>query len=243
MSLKTLYNFSFPLFPWRGFSFSVSPPEEKMALSHLLLRRLKCSKPLSFCLLSQIPNSVDFSSLSTAPDSTHQSSPTPKPTSLSARMNFIFEQIDEVDKKREEKDQTLQRIRAWRESKKQKDGPSFDPAPNPPVGDSVEDLKSELVKSEAFLANTDVKEVELVHPWAEWIELMERLVQQNYFDRRRKDEDGMMEGLGFDLSEVATQQDKGLDFARDYKTVQAAVVNFGRDRFDILRFCFEDSMP
>ncbi|KAL0449540.1 UNVERIFIED_CONTAM: hypothetical protein Slati_1510400 [Sesamum latifolium] len=110
-------------------------------------------------------------------------------------------------------------------------------AQTPPERDSMEDLKSELVKSEAFLVNNDVKkEVELVHPWPEWIELMERLVQQNYFDHRRKDEDGMIEGLGFDLSGAATEDHKGLDFTRDFRTVQAAVVNFGRDRFDILRF-------
>lgn len=147
--------------------------------------------------------------------------------------------MDEIDKNREEKDQTLQRIRTWRESKKHKDSPSTDPAPDPPSGDSMDVLKSELEKSEAFLGKSDMKkEVELVHPWPEWIELMERLLQQNYFDQRRKDEDRMMEGLGFDVSEAKTQDNKRLDFARDFKTVEAAVVNFGRDRFDILRFCF-----
>ncbi|KAK4406648.1 hypothetical protein Sango_0671300 [Sesamum angolense] len=207
-----------------------------MALSHLLLRRFNCSRPLSLYCLAKVPDTAGFSSLSPAADSSDQSPSIPKPTSLSARMSFIFEQIDEIDKKREEKDQTLQRIRAWRESKKQQNGPSSEPAQTPPERDSMEELKSELVKSEAFLVNNDVKkEVELVHPWPEWIELMERLVQQNYFDHRRKDEDGMMEGLGFDLSGAATEDHKGLDFTRDFKTVQAAVVNFGRDRFDILR--------
>lgn len=213
-------------------------PRKKMTLSHLLLRRFKCSKSIYLHLLSQIQNKAGFSSLSNAADSTNQSPSTPKPTSLSARMSFIFEQIDEIDKKREEKDETLQRIRAWRESKKHQNGPSSDPAPEPSEFDAEEDLKSELVKSEEFLANSDAKkEVELVHPWAEWIELMERLVQQNYFDHRRKDEDGMMEGLGIDLSEASIMEDKGPGFAQDFKTVQAAVVNFGRDRFDILRFC------
>ncbi|KAG8363828.1 hypothetical protein BUALT_Bualt19G0062800 [Buddleja alternifolia] len=204
-----------------------------MALSHLLLRRLKYSKTLS-----QIPYTLSFASLSNAPDSTNQSPTTPKPTSLSARMSFIFEQIDEIDKQREEKDQTLQRIRAWRDSKNQKNNNhSVDPVPDPPELDSVEDLKSELAKSEALLEVSNVKkEVELVHPWAEWIELMERLVQQNYFDHKRKDEDGMMEGLGIDLSEGVAEEDKGIDFMRDFKTVQAAVINFGRDRFDILRY-------
>ncbi|KAL8028902.1 hypothetical protein ABFX02_14G192900 [Erythranthe guttata] len=207
-----------------------------MALSNLLLRRLKCSEIFSLRLLSQFPIRANFSSLSNSAESTHQPPPTPKPTSLSARMSFIFEQIDEIDKKHEEKDETLQRIRAWRESKKQTNSPNSGPAPNRPEPDAMEDLKSELVKSESFLGSGDVKkEVELVHPWAEWIELMERLVQQNYFDHRRKDEDGMMEGLGIDFSEGSKMEDKRLDFARDFRTVQDAVINFGRDRFDILR--------
>lgn len=77
------------------------------------------------------------------------------------------------------------------------------------------------------------KEVELVHPWPEWIELMERLVQQNYFDHKRKDEDKMIEDLGFKMEEVV---DQGFDFTRDWKTVQTACLNFGKDRFDIFRF-------
>lgn len=80
------------------------------------------------------------------------------------------------------------------------------------------------------------KEVEVVHPWPEWIELMERLVQQNYFDHRRKDEDRMVQEMGFDASEVALTADdsQGLDF-KDLKTVHTACVNFGKDRFDIFR--------
>lgn len=108
--------------------------------------------------------------------------------------------------------------------------------------DSTAELKSELAKSEAFLGSIDAKkEVEFVHPWPEWIELMERLVQQNYFDHKRKDEDGMMRGIGFDMSasSAVEEEDQLPDFARDFKTVQAALVNFGRDRFDILRLCFE----
>ncbi|KAL6493387.1 hypothetical protein OROGR_032477 [Orobanche gracilis] len=203
-----------------------------MTISHLLLRRLKCSKSLSQYLLSEIPNAVGFSSITNSADSANESPLIAKPSSLSARMSFIFEQIDEIDKKREEKDVTLQRIRAWRESKKHQKDPGLEPEP-------AEELKAELVKSEVLLANSDVKkEVELVHPWAEWVELMERLVRQNYFDHRRTDEDGMMEGLGFDMREAATEDDKGLDFTRDFKTVQTAIINFGRDRFDILRFCF-----
>ncbi|KAL2490545.1 zinc finger (Ran-binding) family protein [Abeliophyllum distichum] len=209
-----------------------------MVFSHFLLRRLKChpsAKPRPF-LLRKIPKNP-FSSNSTS-DSTqsHPAATAAQPTSLSARMSFVFEQIDAIDKQRSEKDQTLQRIRAWRESKKQNPPESTGDSPK---SDSEEKLQSGLVqeikdenRSEGLLANVK-REVELVHPWTEWIELMERLVQQNYFDHRRKDEDGMMEGLGFELSEAA--EDKVPDFTRDFKSVQTAVLNFGRDRFDILR--------
>lgn len=78
------------------------------------------------------------------------------------------------------------------------------------------------------------KEMEVVHPWPEWIELMERLVKQNYFDHRRKDEDKMVKDLGFD-DVVEDDIDVGIDF-NDFKTVQTASLNFGKDRFDILRF-------
>lgn len=77
------------------------------------------------------------------------------------------------------------------------------------------------------------KEVELVHPWPEWMEFMERLVKQNYFDHRRKDEDKMVKDLGFS-DVVEDVVDVGIDF-NDFKTVQTACLNFGKDRFDILR--------
>nr|KYP71223.1 hypothetical protein KK1_010472 [Cajanus cajan] len=60
---------------------------------------------------------------------------------------------------------------------------------------------------------------------------METLVHQNYFDHRRRDEDKMVHDLGFDPPEVA----EGFDFTNDFKSVQMACLNFGRDRFDILR--------
>lgn len=152
-------------------------------------------------------------------------------------MSFLFQQIDEIDKQRQEKDQALQRIRDWRESKRQQNAPT--PTSDLPDSDpdSLRELNSELVKSEGLMSTTNEKsDVELVHPWPEWIELMERLVQQNYFDHRRKDEDGMMRGLGFDMSEVDNlEKGKGLDFTRDFDSVRTAAVNFGKDRFDILR--------
>ncbi|KAA8545132.1 hypothetical protein F0562_019979 [Nyssa sinensis] len=211
--------------------------------SLLLLRRLsshnmnlhRASRPL---FLSSLLTPKHFSSLSSLQtNSTTTNSSDPKPTSLSARMSFVFDQIDAIEKERSQKDETLQRIRAWRESKKNKNNE-----------DRNGGLRSnELNSSESNLSGLDSGEleakrnereglldrkVELVHPWPEWIEFMERLVQQNYFDLRRKDEDKMVQDLGFDMSEVA---EEGFDFTRDWKTVQTASLNFGRDRFDILR--------
>ena len=79
--------------------------------------------------------------------------------------------------------------------------------------------------------------MEVVHPWPEWIELMERLVGQNYFDHRRKDEDRMVKELGFNASEAVGVEDDnvGINF-KDFKAVHTACVNFGKDRFDIMRF-------
>ncbi|KZV52375.1 hypothetical protein F511_32598 [Dorcoceras hygrometricum] len=206
-----------------------------MASSQLGRRLHSITKALP-PFLSHSSNATPFSSLSAAADSAHHSNSTPEPTSLSARMSFLFQQIDEIDKQRQEKDQTLQRIRDWRETKKQQDAPAPTSADSH-VSDSLKELDSELVKTEGLMSATNEKmELELVHPWPEWIELMERLVQQNYFDHRRKDEDGMMRGLGFDMSEVDIQEKgKGLDFTRDFDSVRTAAVNFGKDRFDILR--------
>ncbi|KAL5566064.1 hypothetical protein UlMin_029228 [Ulmus minor] len=201
--------------------------------SLLLLRRLslsssnaKLSPSLSYLLTTQTR------SFSTSSPDTKPSSP------LSARLSFVFDQIDAIEKERSEKDETLQRIRAWRESKK-----AQNPEPEVASGDkesnsAASSAESELVfdsrqrESERSLGVKS--EVELVHPWPEWIELMERLVQQNYFDHRRKDEDRMIQESGFDPSQVASADSAGLDF-KNYKLVQTACINFGKDRFDILR--------
>lgn len=149
-------------------------------------------------------------------------------------MSFVFDQIDSIERDRSEKDDALQRIRAWRESKKTKTdeknhGQGFTPSESNESGE----LEVREVKEREVGGLADRK-VEVVHPWPEWIELMERLVQQNYFDHRRKDEDKMVEDLGFKMEEVG-EDSLGFDFTRDWKTVQTACLNFGRDRFDILR--------
>ena len=79
--------------------------------------------------------------------------------------------------------------------------------------------------------------MEVVHPWPEWIELMERLVGQNYFDHKRKDEDRMVKELGFDALEAVGVEDDnvGINF-KDFKAMHTACISFGKDRFDIMRF-------
>ncbi|KAL9272546.1 Zinc finger protein VAR3, chloroplastic-like protein [Drosera capensis] len=237
-----------------------------MASSHLLLlrhhRRHLSSTHLLF--LTRALSSLSSSPIRTISDHTP---PQPKPSDLSARLSFVFEHIDKIEKERAEKDEALQRIKAWRESKKYREfsGNGGDPVEKggelgSGFGGQDQNLKNFDGSVKIFdgdVRNFDglegemggverkgesglglmKKEVELAHPWPEWVGFMERLVHQNYFDLRRKDEDVMIEGLGgggreFDMSEIV---EEGLDFTRDFRTVQTAVLNFGKDRFDILR--------
>ncbi|KAJ0080259.1 hypothetical protein Patl1_22610 [Pistacia atlantica] len=149
-------------------------------------------------------------------------------------MSFIFEQIDQIEKQKEKNDDTLQRIRAWRQSKQQQNQETVttQKVRNPEVISSVEESPERDSAEKQLLVRKEVKEVELVHPWPEWIELMERLVKQNYFDHRRKDEDKMVKDLGFE--DGVEESDIRIDFS-DFRTVQKACINFGKDRFDILR--------
>ncbi|KAK8484336.1 hypothetical protein V6N13_052185 [Hibiscus sabdariffa] len=274
----------------------------------LLLKRLSLSYKtrLKFHIFSPPPPgfsaviSNPFSSASQQPQGSPTHDPPESTTSLSARMSFVFEQIDKIEKQKQqqmlENDDTLQRIRAWRQSKKESqstqqqfqskeqnpdsgivkndsnptelalsDSPESTDSQNgdalrrirawreskygeehkeyregaeneAEVGVSSTDSVTELGELETQKGKGKGKEVEVVHPWPEWIELMERLVQQNYFDHKRKDDEKMVEELGFDMTNVVDEvkDDAGIDF-KDYKTVQTACINFGKDRFDILR--------
>ncbi|OVA15020.1 zinc finger protein [Macleaya cordata] len=183
----------------------------------------------------QYSNGGNTKSFSTSQSSIQQTendlpNPSDPKTSLSARMSFVFDQIDAIEKERGNKDEALQRIRAWRETKKKKNDEESSELRHSDSSElkSSSDTEVETKKK----GNLFTKEIEMVHPWPEWIELMERLVQQNYFDHRRSDEDKLVQNLPIDLSEFA---EDGFDFTRDWTTVRNACVNFGRDRFDILR--------
>lgn len=211
----------FSLLILRRLSLSSSNPKSSPALFHLFTT----TTTKRFSTSPAPPSSSSSSSLDTKP-----------PSSLSARLSFVFDQIDAIEKERSQKDETLQRIRAWRESKKPQQpesGLGFATGAAKDSNSSACGSKS-VAESERMFGVKN--EVELVHPWPEWIELMERLVQQNYFDHRRKDEDKMVQELGFDAAVGATLSvASGLDF-NDFKTVQTACLNFGKDRFDIMRF-------
>lgn len=144
-------------------------------------------------------------------------------------MSFVFDQIDAIERERSGKDEALQRIRLWREQK-QKTQASVSESGH--LGaDELSSESAEKKKDNIFTT----KEIEVVHPWPEWIEFMERLVQQNYFDHRRKDEDGMIPNVPLDDVGGLGFVEEGFDFTRDWITVRTACLNFGRDRFDILR--------
>lgn len=90
----------------------------KTPISLLLLRRLTLTSqnpkppPLSLFLynLCLKPYSTTTAAANPPSDAT-------KPSSLSARMSFVFDQIDAIERERAQKHQTLQKIRAWRQSK------------------------------------------------------------------------------------------------------------------------------
>ncbi|KAJ0075260.1 hypothetical protein Patl1_34346 [Pistacia atlantica] len=126
-------------------------------------------------------------------------------------MSFIFEQIDQIEKQKHENDETLQRIRAWRQSKQQQNQETVTTrkVQNPEVISSVKESRERYSAEKQVLVRN---EVELVHPWLEWIELRERLVKQNYFDHRRKDEDKMVKDLGFE--DGVEESDVGIEFVK-----------------------------
>lgn len=222
------------------------------SISLLLIKRISLFhiKPKS-CRLFQ---PFLAKSLSTSPQSKPDSTlePNHKPSSLSSRLSFVFDQIDAIEKRHSEKDETLERIRAWRQSKQthQLKTPSSSATqdPDPREVESVvpnEELVScAVAEPEPTQINSGElsKEkgvVELVHPWPEWMELMERLLKQNYFDHRReRDEEEMVNSLGIDVSNVGLGEEEkiGVALFQDFRAVQNACINFGKDRFDILRF-------
>ncbi|XP_077251137.1 zinc finger (Ran-binding) family protein, partial [Tasmannia lanceolata] len=216
-------------------SFSPTNPNFQSRFPSLILKTLT---------LRHFYGSIYRTSFSTSPSSALlQSDPNfPKPTdpktlTLSARMSFVFEQMDalEKDKETSSKDEALQRIRTWRE-KKQKNDETNNISELGFLG-SVDSKSEENMKKDNLF--TKEVEVEVVHPWPEWIELMERLVHQNYFDFRRKNEDRLIENEIDDVDLLGLNEEglreEGIDFTRDFMTVRSACINFGRDRFDILR--------
>ncbi|XP_020577913.1 uncharacterized protein LOC110023043 [Phalaenopsis equestris] len=211
-----------------------------MAFSFLVCRRFRHiffllkPPPVSLAVTRHLANTAVATPLPSA-------RPDPK-ISLSARLSFVFDQIDALERQRDTtaKDEALQRIRAWRQSKH----PSPPPSSNTSTtdADSAADggsnsadvrMKEDANSAELGMAELFRREIEVVHPWPEWIELMERLASQNYFDFRRVEEDRVAASAGIDISGV--KEEVGLDLTRDWAAVRTACMNFGRDRFDILK--------
>ncbi|CAI0551267.1 unnamed protein product [Linum tenue] len=249
---------NFPFSNLRTFLLSSAVPFSRakiMARTQVRLLLWRRLKPYSFARLSSSPSTlIPYSTSSAAASSPDP----PKPSSLSARMSFVFDQIDAIERERSEKHETLQKIRAWRQSKtdnqqlqnqeRREEPSSRKPEVVVTTFSSSRDEESDAGYGfDGSSSGSGVelgkarRQVELVHPWPEWIELMERLVQQNYFDHKRsKEEDQMVESLGIDdgfedVNAAVEKNQIGVDFAKDFRTVQNAFVNFGKDRFDILR--------
>ncbi|PKA59284.1 Zinc finger protein VAR3, chloroplastic [Apostasia shenzhenica] len=207
-----------------------------MAFTFLIRRRFrlllpKLPPPIKVSVIRYL--SANAAAVATANPST-STLPDPKP-SLSARLSFVFDQIDALERQRDiaAKDEALQRIRAWRQAKH----PSPPAISSPPTvsdggaGGSDSQITGVADAEDVGMAELFKREVEVVHPWPEWIEFMERLARQNYFDYRRVEEDRVAENAGIDLSGV--KEEVGLDLTRDWAAVRTASMNFGRDRFDI----------
>eukprot|EP00252_Welwitschia_mirabilis_P019291 TRINITY_DN4418_c0_g1_i2.p1 TRINITY_DN4418_c0_g1~~TRINITY_DN4418_c0_g1_i2.p1 ORF type:complete len:680 (+),score=101.57 TRINITY_DN4418_c0_g1_i2:120-2159(+) len=70
----------------------------------------------------------------------------------------------------------------------------------------------------------DHAEVEIEHPWPEWIAFMQRLAEMNYFQ---------ISTSFVDKETCASSSPKNI--FKDLNTVRNACLSFGRDRYDILR--------
>ncbi|XP_047080162.1 uncharacterized protein LOC124690879 [Lolium rigidum] len=211
-----------------------------------LLRRRRAIPNPSLLLHRRRPFSTSTSS-PPPPSPANPGSSSPKPPSLSARLSFVFDQLDALDRSRSSdlsaRDAALRRIQSWRRPPP----PPPDAPPSPPPPEPREQVELEAAVATAgeqreavaevdrmSVAEVLRREVELVHPWPEWIELMERLAQQRYFDLGPAHEEARLAAaVPMDLSEVS--EESGFDFSRDWTTVKNACMNFGRDRFDILK--------
>ncbi|XP_010511241.1 PREDICTED: uncharacterized protein LOC104787366 [Camelina sativa] len=218
------------------------------SISLLLIRRVSLFhiNPKSRRLFQPFLAKSFSTSPQSKPDSTLE--PNHKSSSLSSRLSFVFDQIDAIEKRHSEQDETLERIRAWRQSKQTQQPKTPSSAPQDPDPKEVdtfvpnEKLVSCSVAEPSQINSGELIEekgvVELVHPWPEWMELMERLLKQNYFDHRReRDEDEMVSCLGMDVSnaKLGEEEKVGVALFQEFRAVQNACINFGKDRFDILR--------
>ncbi|WVZ62802.1 hypothetical protein U9M48_012504 [Paspalum notatum var. saurae] len=170
------------------------------------------------------------------------SSASSKPPALSARLAFVFDQLDALDRSRSSelsaRDAALRRIQSWRRPAPPPETPPLEAVPGSEPDGPKKEVEAVPADEVGRMSMAEVlrREVELVHPWPEWIELMERLAQQRYFDLGRAggdDESSIAAAVPMDLSEVS--EEAGFDFSRDWTTVKNACMNFGRDRFDILK--------
>jgi hypothetical protein len=161
--------------------------------------------------------------------------------SLGARMSFVVQELESVQKKKAEKGVALQKLRAWRDRNSSLSATSN--VQESSVASRVEKTEEKEEEAEVAGQRFEPREIilpssascgaEIAHPWPEWIELMEHLVEHNYFDLRRSNEDDVIEKLS---GGECGYKDEGVDIFKDLSTVRKACINFAKDRFDILRY-------
>lgn len=154
-------------------------------------------------------------------------------------MSFVVQELESVQKQKAEKGVALQKLRAWRDRNSALSATSIvqECSVVSKVEKTEEKQEAEVagqrfVPREIILPSSASQGAEIAHPWPEWIELMERLVEHNYFDLRRSNEDDVIEKLS---GGECGYKDEGVDIFKDLSTVRKACINFAKDRFDILR--------
>ncbi|GLJ53753.1 hypothetical protein SUGI_1147060 [Cryptomeria japonica] len=173
---------------------------------------------------------------------------------LGARLSFVVQALENIQKQKTDKLASHEKLRAWRERHTGILSSSDSTSNNTSIEGSVEgrvQIEKDLTAAGQGFDNqliVPASSGEIVHPWPEWIDLIERLAKQRYFDKtrfRKEDEDyDILENLsaGECSSSVSHKDDENLaalngdfDVFKDINSVRKAFLDFGRDRYDILR--------
>eukprot|EP01018_Ginkgo_biloba_P017804 Gb_13912 [translate_table: standard] len=155
---------------------------------------------------------------------------------LGARMSFVVQELENIQRQNTEKGAALEKLRTWKDRnnniKTDIEAPVTDSVDSEDQNKGEKEEAGQGFETDRTHFSSSPSHVEIAHPWPEWIELMERLIEQNYFDTRRSNEDEVIDKMS---GGQAAYADERVDIFKDMSSVRNACLNFGRDRFDILR--------